>query len=98
MTTQLDYVQQLERQIATVKEQLDSLKADKDDALLAAQHEEIENLEKYLDEANVNLKDVSAAAEDAWQELKASIEGLMKNIADSLKRLTGESDKSSNDL
>ncbi|MEO0736023.1 MAG: hypothetical protein AAFZ35_04365 [Cyanobacteria bacterium J06649_12] len=49
MSTKLEYVQQLEQQIATAQEQLDNLKAEKEEALLAAQHEEIENLEKYLD-------------------------------------------------
>lgn len=95
MSTQLEYVQQLEKQIATVKEQLDTLKADKEEALLAAQHEEIENLEKYLDEAHVNLKGVSEAAEDAWHELKEAVDNLMKNITDRLKNLVGDSDDSS---
>ncbi|MEM1254313.1 MAG: hypothetical protein AAGI69_17925 [Cyanobacteria bacterium P01_H01_bin.21] len=95
MSTQLEYVQQLERQILTAKEQLDSLKAEQKEALIAAQHEEIENLEKYLDEANVSVKDISAAAEDAWHELKESVDNLMKNITDSLKRLLGDSDSES---
>ncbi|MEL6129222.1 MAG: hypothetical protein AAFR24_02350 [Cyanobacteria bacterium J06627_3] len=94
MSTKLEYVQQLERQIATAQEQLGNLKTEKEEALLAAQHEEIENLEKYLDEANVNLKDISAAAEDAWHELKESVENLMNTITDSLKSLTGGSDES----
>ncbi|MEM9979709.1 MAG: hypothetical protein AAF808_18945 [Cyanobacteria bacterium P01_D01_bin.2] len=94
MSTQLDYVQQLEHKIATAKGQLDTLKAEQKDALLAAQHEEIENLEKYLDEAHVNLKGISEAADDAWHEFKDSIEVLMQNISDGLKRLIGDSDDS----
>ena len=92
MSTQLEYVQQLEQQIASIKAQLNTLKAEQKEALMAAQHEEIENLEKYLDEANVSIKDVSAAAEDAWQELKESVDNLMKNITDNLKRLLGDAD------
>ncbi len=92
MSTQLEYVQQLERQIAAVKEQLDTLKTEKEEVLLAAQHEEIENLEKYLDEAHVSLKGIADAAEDAWHELKESLEKLMKNITNSLKSLGGDSD------
>lgn len=95
MSTQLEYVQQLERQLTAVKAQFNTLKAEKEEALLAAQHEEIENLEKYLDEANINLKDISAAADDAWHELKLSVESLMANITDSLKRLVGDADDSS---
>ncbi|MEM1239638.1 MAG: hypothetical protein AAGI45_07350 [Cyanobacteria bacterium P01_H01_bin.26] len=94
MSTQLEYVQQLEHKIAIAKNQLDTLKAEQKDALLAAQHEEIENLEKYLDEAHVNLKGISEAADDAWQEFKDSIEALMQNISDGLKHLIGDSDDS----
>lgn len=94
MSTKLEYVQQLEQQIATAQEQLDNLKAEKEEALLAAQHEEIENLEKYLDEAHINLKGISDAAEDAWHELKESVENLMNTITERLKSLTGGSDDS----
>ena len=94
MNTKLEYVQQLEQQIATAQEQLDNLKAEKEEALLAAQHEEIENLEKYLDEAHINLKGISDAAEDAWHELKESVENLMNTITERLKNLTGGSDDS----
>ena len=94
MNTKLEYVQQLEQQIATAQEQLGNLKAEKEEALLAAQHEEIENLEKYLDEAHINLKDISDAAEDAWHELKESVENLMNTITERLKSLTGGSDDS----
>ena len=59
--------------------------------MLEIQHQEIENLEKYLDRADVNLKNLSASAEDAWHELKAAIDELMHNIDSSLKRLLGES-------
>ena len=94
MSTQLEYVQQLERQITTAKERLDTLKTEHKDAQLTAQHEEIKNLEKYLDEAHVNLKGSSEAADDAWLEFKESVEALMKNISDGLKRLVGDSDDS----
>ena len=94
MSTKLEYVQQLEQQIATAQEQLGNLKAEKEEALLAAQHEEIENLEKYLDEAHINLKGIADAAEDAWHELKESVENLMNTITERLKSLTGGSDDS----
>ena len=94
MSTKLEYVQQLEQQIATAQEQLGNLKAEKEEALLAAQHEEIENLEKYLVEAHINLKGISDAAEDAWHEIKESVENLMNTITERLKSLTGGSDDS----
>ena len=70
---------------------LTKLKAEREDALLVAQHVEIENLEKYLDQAHVSLHDISVAAEDAWHELKVVIEQLMGSISTSLKRLIGDS-------
>lgn len=95
MSERLEYIQQLEAQITTTKETLKKLKTQQEEAMLAVQHEEIEELEKYLDQAHVSLKDLSVAAEDAWQELKEAIEQLMGNISSGLKRLLGESDDSS---
>ncbi|MEO0532252.1 MAG: hypothetical protein AAF215_00065 [Cyanobacteria bacterium P01_A01_bin.123] len=94
MSERLDYVQQLETQIATTKTSLAKLKAERKEIMLAIQHEEIENLEKYLEQADVNLKGLSVAAEDAWHELREAIDQLMGNISNSLKRLLGESDDS----
>ncbi len=94
MSEQLDYVRQLEAQIATAQSALDKLKAERDEALLAAQHEEIENLEQYLDRAHISLQDLSAAAEDAWHDLKETLEQLMAKVGHSLKQLLGEDDDS----
>ena len=95
MSERLDYVRQLETQISSTKATLEKLKTEREEALLAVQHEEIENLEKYLGQANVSLKDLSAAAEDAWLELKDAVEHLMSSINSGLKHLLGESDDSS---
>ncbi|MEM1311058.1 MAG: hypothetical protein AAGF98_16455 [Cyanobacteria bacterium P01_H01_bin.153] len=95
MNEKLDYVQKLETQIATTKDTLEKLKSERDQKMATMQHEEIENLEKYLDQANVDLKGLSASAEDAWQEFKESLENLMSNIRASLSRLLGESSDSS---
>ena len=94
MSERLQYIEQLESQIATTKTTLEALKAEREKALVEVQHEEIENLEKYLDEANVNLQSLSESAEDAWHELKVVIEQLMNDMSNSLKRLLGQSDDS----
>ncbi|MEB3355362.1 MAG: hypothetical protein VKK04_01350 [Synechococcales bacterium] len=91
----LEYVQQLEAQITETKAMLETLKAERNQAMQSIQHEEIENLEKYLDQAHINLKDLSASAEDAWHELRETLEKLMTNIRSSLMRLRGGSDDSS---
>ncbi|MEM9907032.1 MAG: hypothetical protein AAF921_18615 [Cyanobacteria bacterium P01_D01_bin.44] len=95
MSERLDYVQQLETHIATTRTKLEKLKTERDEAMLAVQHEEIENLEKYLEQADVNLKGISATAEDAWHEFKAAIDQLMGDISSALRRLLGESEDSS---
>lgn len=95
MSERLEYIQQLEGKIATTKSELARLKTDKEKAVQTMQHEEIENLEKYLEEANVSLKDISLATEDAWQELRDAIEELMGKVAHSLKGLMGDSEDSS---
>lgn len=95
MSERLDYIQQLEVQIGNTKETLEKLKTEREEAMLAVQHEEIEKLEKYLDQANVSLRGLSVAAEDAWHELKEVVEQLIGNINSALKRLLSESDDSS---
>lgn len=90
MSERLAYVQQLETQIAAAKSKLDQLKAEQEEVLIAAQREEIQNLEKYFDEANINLKGLSESGEEAWHSLKEDAERLLENIKGALKRLFGE--------
>ncbi|MEO0516641.1 MAG: hypothetical protein AAF171_05020 [Cyanobacteria bacterium P01_A01_bin.116] len=90
MSERLAYVQQLETQITAAKSKLDQLKAEQKEVLIAAQQEEVQNLEKYFDEANINLKGISESGEEAWQSLKEDAERLLENIKSALKRLLGE--------
>ncbi|MDB9525044.1 hypothetical protein PN498_03525 [Oscillatoria sp. CS-180] len=94
MSERLDYVKQLEAQITTTKTTLGKLKAERKAHLLAAQHEEIENLEKYLDEANISVKGLSEAADDAWTDLREALDRLMGDISSGLKKLMGDSENS----
>ncbi len=90
MSERLAYVQQLETQIAEAKSKLDRLTAEQKEVLIAAQREEVQNLEKYFDEANINLKGLSESGEEAWHALKEDAERLLANIKSALKRLFGE--------
>lgn len=90
MSERLAYVQQLETQIAEAKSKLDRLTAEQKEVLIAAQREEVQNLEKYFDEANINLKGISESGEEAWHALKEDAERLLANIKSALKRLFGE--------
>lgn len=87
MNERLEYVQQLEAQIETVTNQLEALKAEKDNAVMAAQHEEVENLEKYLDEANISLKGLTAASDEAWHTLREDVERLLSNLRVTVDKL-----------
>ncbi|MEO1094483.1 MAG: hypothetical protein AAFX01_06240 [Cyanobacteria bacterium J06638_28] len=90
MNERLSYVRDLETQISTTKATLEKLKVERDQSMQAIQHEEIENLEKYLDQANVDLKGLSESSEEAWHQLKEALEQMMNDIRSSLQRLLGE--------
>lgn len=87
MNEKLVYIQKLEAQINQAQTTLNRLKAERKQAIQQAQHEEIERLEEHLDHAQVRLKDIYEAAEEAWQELKEGMDELLHNITESLKKL-----------
>ncbi|MEL6350507.1 MAG: hypothetical protein AAFR58_01955 [Cyanobacteria bacterium J06627_28] len=89
MSEKLQYAQQLEAKITDAKAHLDRLKTEQKEALMAGQHEEIENLEKYLDEANISLKGLTSAGEDAWHSLKEDIDRLLVSIRETVDKLLG---------
>ncbi|MEM8781196.1 MAG: hypothetical protein AAGF26_20565 [Cyanobacteria bacterium P01_G01_bin.49] len=87
MNEKVAYIKKLEDQISDAQTTLNRLKAEKEQAVQQAQHEEIERLEEHLDHAQVRLKDIREAAEEAWQELKKDADELLHKIANSLKKL-----------
>ena len=95
MSERLQYAKQIEAQIANLKARLEELKVEKKEVMNTIQHEEVKNLEKYLDDAHVSLKGLAESADEAWQQLKEDLEKLMLTIGNSLKQLLGESDDSS---
>ena len=87
MNEKLAYIEKLEAQIREAQTTLNRLKAEKEQVIQQAQHEEIERLEEHLDRAQVRLKDIYEAAEEAWQELKVAMDELLRNISESLTKL-----------
>ncbi len=87
MNEKLAYIEKLEAQIREAQTTLNCLKAEKEQVIQQAQHEEIERLEEHLDRAQVRLKDIYEAAEEAWQELKVAMDELLRNISESLTKL-----------
>ena len=87
MNERLAYIEKLEAQIREAQNTLNRLKAEKEQVIQQAQHEEIERLEEHLERAQVRLKDIYSAAEEAWQELKEVIDELLGKISESLRKL-----------
>ena len=87
MNERLAYIEKLEAQIREAQNTLNRLKAEKEQVIQQAQHEEIERLEEHLERAQVRLKDIYSAAEEAWQELKEGIDELLGKISESLTKL-----------
>ena len=87
MNERLAYIEKLEAQIREAQTTLNCLKVEREQVIQQAQHEEIERLEEHLDRAQVRLKDIYEAAEEAWQELKVAMDELLRNISESLTKL-----------
>lgn len=87
MNEKLAYLEKLETQISDAQEHLNTLKANKEQVLIEAQHEEIEILEEHLAKAQINLKEIFSAAEDSWYELKGSLDQTMHMVSESIDKL-----------
>ncbi|MCG8362584.1 MAG: hypothetical protein MJA27_04520 [Pseudanabaenales cyanobacterium] len=90
MSEKIEYLQKLELRISEAQAVLTKLKAEKIQVLEQAQHEEIEQLEKHLETAQVRLKDIANVADEAWHEIKEAVEELLKTISESLGRVLGK--------
>ena len=90
MSEKIDYLQKLELRISEGQAVIAKLKAEKKQVLEQAQHEEIEQLEKHLETAQVRLKDIVNVADEAWHEIKEAAEDLLKTISESLGRILGK--------
>lgn len=80
MSDKLAYIQQIETQISDVKATLEQLKTDRDRILEQAQHEEIEQLEQHLADAQLRLTDIANAADEAWHEITLAIDEAIKGL------------------
>lgn len=80
MSDKLAYIHQIETQISDIKATLAQLKTDRDRILEQAQHEEIEQLEQHLADAQLKLSDIASAADEAWQEITQAIDEAIKGL------------------
>lgn len=87
MNERAEYIQRLEVQINEAQRTLDHLKASRDQALQAAQHEEVERLEEHLEQAQVRFVDIREAAGEAWRDLIAGMDETMHVISEMIKKL-----------
>ncbi|ABW30264.1 MULTISPECIES: hypothetical protein [Acaryochloris] len=87
MSDKLAYIQRIETQISDVKATLAQLKSDRDRILEQAQHEEIEQLEQHLADAQLKLTDIANAADEAWQEITQAIDEAIKGLQTRVQNL-----------
>ena len=87
MSERLEYIRTLEAQIVEAQATLDRLKAEHDHELQALQHEEIDRLEEHLASARISLSGISSAAEDAWHELRESVDTVRAALRLSVSKL-----------
>lgn len=87
MSDKLAYIQRIETQISDVKATLEQLKTDRDRILEQAQHEEIEQLEQHLADAQLKLTDIANAADEAWQEITQAIDEAIKGLQTRVQNL-----------
>ncbi len=87
MSEKLEYLKKLELQVEEAQAVLDRLKAEREQARQAAQHEEIERLEEHLADARVRLTDLSKLTEEAWQDFKTIVEEVLHKLQESLSSL-----------
>ncbi|NCJ05164.1 hypothetical protein GS597_01245 [Synechococcales cyanobacterium C] len=87
MNPKVEYLKQLELEIAEADQSLESLKNRYQAVRESAQHEEIERLETHLASARIRLQDLALATEEGWQDLKVMLEDALHGIRDSLQKL-----------
>lgn len=75
----LDALHKLDQQIDEAQALLLQLQEKRQALRQAAQHEEIEQLEKHFSESRVRLKDLVTLAEVSWQEIKRAVDELLKD-------------------
>lgn len=84
MNDKLAYLQHIEKEISEAETALEALKTDYKEAREAAQHEEIEKLEEYLQSARIRTQDLAAATDESWQDLKMLIEEAFHQLREKL--------------
>ena len=88
MEMQDTYLQQIEKQLAEWKIEIDRLesKAGKADTETRIVHlRKVDDLKAKQNAAQVNLKDLKRAGEDSWEALKAGYEELQQDIKKSIE-------------
>lgn len=73
--------------LADQRPEIEQLKADRDRILEQAQHEEIEQLEQHLADAQLKLTDISDAADEAWHEITQAIDAAIQGLQARVQKL-----------
>jgi hypothetical protein len=87
MNPKLEYLQQLELEMAEAHQSLEILKERYRAARESAQHEEVDRLEEHLANTRIRLQDLSQATEEGWQDLKTILEEALRTLRDQIQKL-----------
>lgn len=80
-----EHLETLEKRIEVARLVLDRWKAEAEKEREALQHEEIEQLEKYLEVAHPKLTDLKTVGEEAWHEIVHGLEEAWHQLADKVR-------------
>jgi len=73
-------IKELEKQVKEAKKTLAELEKKANKKLLKAQHKVVEDLENMIDEETLRKESLIELSEEAWQEAKELMEGLIHKV------------------
>ena len=73
-------IKELESQVKEAKKTLAELEKKANKKLLKAQHKVVEDLENMIDEETLRKESLIELSEEAWQEAKELMEGLITKV------------------
>mgnify|MGYP000055237560 FL=1 len=78
-------IKELQKQVKEAQKTLAALEKKKDKKVLKAQHKVIEELEVLIGQESLRAETLVELSEEAWQEAKGLIEGLITKVKNIVK-------------
>ncbi len=78
-------IKELQKQVKEAQKTLAALEKKKDKKVLKAQHKVIEELEVLIGQESLRAESLVELSEEAWQEVKGLMEGLITKVKNIIK-------------